>query len=577
MLIIIGKDVFILNGLNPEIQNTQAKKLNVAKILVACFCVLQRFANFNAVLFQPVIFCPMSVSVKQMHIILFFFFFPIIYALGQEKAIQKINVEDLQRHLSFLASDSLQGRGFATEVNGLEIAADYLAEYAQKIGLKPGAHKYFQHFDVISTSPVTDGAVLKISRGKNRGDYETHSMINLSDGADIQLESKEIVFVGFGLPDEKTGCNQPENIDIKGKVAMMVVGSPSDFDKSHRFEWNYRHELAKMEKAKQAGAVGVLLVASPLDTANNMYERLHRSINRSDYQIATNENAAVTKNFMFVPTAVGDAILSKKGAIKKKVLKMARKKKANPFALGNATLTAQSRTKTHPVGAKNVIGIVEGSDPDLKNECVVFMAHYDHLGMDKNGDVFNGADDNGSGTVTLMEVAEAFMALEKKPKRSIVFLWVTGEEVGMLGSGHYTENPVFALAKTVACINIDMDGRVYEPRDSVWHGSPKLVKNFDGLYTLTNDASPAIKTINTKMCRQLGLKPDYSLPKNFLRSSDHYHFHRHGVPVINYATGYHADYHKTTDEVSRIDFNKIKRVADLCFLVGMEIANNGEL
>ena len=125
----------------------------------------------------------------------------------------------------------------------------------------------------------------------------------------------------------------------------------------------------------------------------------------------------------------------------------------------------------------------------------------------------------------------------------------------------------------MACINIDMDGRVYEPRDSVWNKSPKKVKDFDGLFTLCNNVWPEIKEINNSNCEKLGLIPDNSLPPNFLRSSDHYHFHKNGIPIINYATGYHADYHKVGDEVSKINFDKMKRVADLCFLVGYEIAN----
>jgi Zn-dependent M28 family amino/carboxypeptidase len=205
------------------------------------------------------------------------------------------------------------------------------------------------------------------------------------------------------------------------------------------------------------------------------------------------------------------------------------------------------------------------------------MAHYDHLGIDNSGDVFNGADDNGSGTVTLLEVAEAFMSLKEKPKRSIVFLWVTAEEVGLLGSKYYVENPVFPIEKTVACINIDMAGRVFEQRDTVWNKSAKLVKDFDGLYTLTNNVWPKLKEINSAACSMLGLIPDYSLPSGFLQSSDHFSFHSHGVPVINYATGYHADYHKVTDEISRINFDKMKRVADLCFLVGFEIANSEKI
>jgi hypothetical protein len=223
--------------------------------------------------------------------------------------------------------------------------------------------------------------------------------------------------------------------------------------------------------------------------------------------------------------------------------------------------------------AQNVVGILEGSDENLKNECIVFMAHYDHLGTDKKGNIFNGADDNATGCAILIELAEAFAQLEKRPRRSIVFLWTTAEEIGMLGSQYYVNNPAFALEKTKACINIDMAGRVYEQRDSVRENSPKLVKSFDGIYTLINDVSPELDKITVSACNQLDLIPDKSLPDYFFRSSDHRHFHSREVAVLNLSTGYHADYHKVTDDVSRIRFDKVKRVANLCFLVGLEMAN----
>ena len=121
-----------------------------------------------------------------------------------------------------------------------------------------------------------------------------------------------------------------------------------------------------------------------------------------------------------------------------------------------------------------------------------------------------------------------------------------------------------------------MVGRVYEPRDSVWNKSPKLVKDFDGIFTLTNNVWPGLQQISDSICSELGLIPDNTLPSNFLRSSDHYNFHKNGVPILNVANGYHADYHKPTDEISKINFDKMKRVADFVFMVGMEVANRQE-
>jgi Zn-dependent M28 family amino/carboxypeptidase len=150
---------------------------------------------------------------------------------------------------------------------------------------------------------------------------------------------------------------------------------------------------------------------------------------------------------------------------------------------------------------------------------------------------------------------------------------VTGEETGMFGSRYYVANPLFPLDKTIACINLDMVGRVFEPRDTVWKTSPKMVKDFDGIFALSGKENPWLVDISDAVCQQLGLIPDKSLPSNFLRSSDHYQFYSKGVPILNYATGYHADYHKPTDEVSKINFQKMKRVADLCFEVGSRVTN----
>ncbi len=122
-----------------------------------------------------------------------------------------------------------------------------------------------------------------------------------------------------------------------------------------------------------------------------------------------------------------------------------------------------------------------------------------------------------------------------------------------------------------------MNGRVFEARDTVWGKSPKSAKDFDGLYTVTNDFWPGLKEINSRVCTSLGLIPDYSLPPNYISGSDHFSFHRKGVPVLNYSTGYHANYHKVTDDIEKINLEKMKRIADLCFLVGFEIANGKKL
>ncbi len=498
-------------------------------------------------------------------------------SFAQESGLKYINKEDLKRHLNFIASDSLQGRTFGTTVPGLEIAADYLKKNIEKLGLTPGVDDYFQTVPIVSSQPDAENSFLEIKDNKGNVILKTDSIIGMPAGSDILISNAEIVFGGFGYYDEKTGYDDFQDIEIQSKVVMFSIGTPDWFQNNEMPRWNNQLETSKIKRAMEAGAAGIIITDSPFDEANEIYNRIYRRRNRTDFHLKIVENKRENNSFLFTTSAQADALLGENGKLKNLLLKISKEKNPGSFTIKGIHATVSVKSKTEHLQAKNVIGIIEGKDPVLKDECVVFMAHYDHLGIDKNSVVFNGADDNGSGTVTLLEVAEALMSLPEKPNRSIVFLWVTGEEVGMLGSQYYSDNPAFPLEKTVACINIDMDGRVFEPRDTIWNKSPKMVKDFNGLFTLTNDFWPGLKEINSSACKNLGLVPDYSLPSGFLRSSDHFSFHNKGVPILNYATGYHADYHKVTDDISRINFDKMKRVADLCFLVGYEIANSEKI
>jgi hypothetical protein len=377
------------------------------------------------------------------------------------------------------------------------------------------------------------------------------------------------VFVGFGN-------NEINESDIEGKIVVCSQGSKELFTdwKWEQTGWSNYSESKKFSKLAALAPKAIIMVLLPNDKAERSYKNIERWMNRERYTLKTLGDEKQVP-VLLAPASFGEMFVNKSSSYRKALKKYATTGSLHHFRTHEQRLNLRIGTNFEHTNAQNVMGWIEGSDPLLKDEYVVFVAHYDHLGVASDGDVYNGADDNGSGTVAIMEVAKAFSQLEVKPKRSIVFLWVTCEEIGHLGSTYYSDNPVFPLEKTVAAINLDMVGRVYDgPRDDVWEKSPKKVKDFNGLYTLSNDIWPELAKINQEKCKQLGLVPDTSLPKErFLRSSDHYHFHKKGVPILNYATGYHADYHKPGDEVDKINFDKIKRVADLCFLVGYEIAN----
>ncbi|WP_303920579.1 M20/M25/M40 family metallo-hydrolase [Draconibacterium sediminis] len=490
-------------------------------------------------------------------------------ASAQNEALSKIDIPELKEYLTFIASDELQGRALGTEVDGLEITANYLAAYAKEIGLKPAADNYFQTVPILHTVPGTDDFI-EVKNKKGKSVYRSEELVKLTQTSGVfSLDEEPVTFIGFG--------ENIESLDINDKLVIVAQGSAESFLGEEKFEWQNRVESTKISAILEKQPKALLMITNPKDTENKTFKQLQGWMSRSGYSVKTNDDITTQPAVLLATSKVADALLGKKGQYLKYLEKVAAGSEAVTEVA--ETLSLKSGAEPELLEAKNVVAYVEGSDPVLKNEYVVFMAHYDHLGVGKDGDVYNGADDNGSGTVAIMEVAEAFASLKVKPKRSIIFLWVTCEEKGHFGSSYYCDHPLFPLDKTVASINLDMVGRVYDgPRDDVWKDSPKKVKDFDGLYTLSNDVWPELAEINATHCAELGLVPDTSLPKErFLRASDHYHFHKYGVPILNYATGYHADYHKVGDEIERINFEKIKRVADLCFLVGFDLANKKDI
>ena len=228
--------------------------------------------------------------------------------------------------------------------------------------------------------------------------------------------------------------------------------------------------------------------------------------------------------------------------------------------------------KNKIIRGENVLGYIEGTD--LKDELIIITAHYDHLGKHDTL-LFNGADDDGSGTVAIMEIAEAFMLAKrdgKGPRRSILIMPVSGEEKGLLGSKYYTDNPVFPLRKTIANLNIDMIGRI---------DNMHLDGNY--VYLIGSDMlSKELHNISEKINKKhIGLELDYTYnteddPHRYYYRSDHYNFAKNNIPVIFYFNGVHEDYHKTTDTIEKIDFNKIEKITRFVFLTAWELANREE-
>lgn len=501
---------------------------------------------------------------------LFLLFSCSVYAQGIN--LNSVSKTKLMKHVNFLASDSLQGRGLNGTFPAADIAADYLVTTIRETGLQFSRKNYSQNFNLITSRRDDTNTVLKIYSNRKEKVIRSDRFTVLNQNSEILEVAGEPIFAGFGWNDEASGYNDLNGLDLKNKVVLISAGTPETFAKEFSHLWNNALERNKTDLIFGAGARAVILITHPKDTENKTFKQIARFANKQSYSLEKKASGNTT-NLVIATPDVADAILGGKGRWSKALQKIIKKEEPLSFKVKNKIRLTSVR-KTEEIKSRNVIGFLEGSDPVLKEECVVFMAHYDHIGINEKGEIFNGADDNASGTSALLEIARAFSLSPEKPRRSIVFLWVTAEEVGLIGSEFYSKNPVFPLDKTVACINLDMVGRVYEPRDSVWAHSPKLVKPFNEIYTLVNDFNPDLKKITEANCATLGLIPDFSLPDNFFYSSDHYHFHRNKVPVLNLSTGYTADYHQPTDDAERINFDKLKKVAELCFLLGISLANN---
>ena len=232
---------------------------------------------------------------------------------------------------------------------------------------------------------------------------------------------------------------------------------------------------------------------------------------------------------------------------------------------------------TNDLEVYNVFGLIEGSDPVLKDEVVIYTAHYDHLGTDGNGGVFNGADDNASGSVALIEIAEAFMKEKKRPKRSVGFLWVSAEEIGLFGSQYFANHPLVPRINIAAAINLDMVGRTKMEEDVKSKVSGLSIQAGDSVRVIGGLQSKVLMDINKKTLDEMGLAGNYEYndtnhPYRYFYRSDHVSFAMKDIPVLSYSTGTHRDNHMLTDVEERIDYDKFLIMTRFCYKVGFNVA-----
>ncbi|MVN92508.1 M28 family peptidase [Mucilaginibacter aquatilis] len=465
------------------------------------------------------------------------------------KYAKYITVENAKKHLTVVASDEMEGR--ETGKPGADRAAKYLAGEYQKLGLLP-ANKGSYFLDVplsvtsFSVNSMTvNGA--KLTQGKD---------FSVLGGSGVKtINVQEVVFVGYGSEAEL------KDISVEGKAVLVITEPKPGAEAPARGAFN-RVAVALMAK-KAALVLGVGKV-NPI-IANN---------GRMTLKSATPRPIADRAPILMVSNTVADNLLKASGKNYEQL------KAAPAVQTVKASVEAAYATTTTDAKAVDIVAMIPGSDPKLKEEVLVFSAHYDHIGMEPEGTpgdrINNGADDDGSGTVGILEIATAFMKAKKDgkgPRRTVLFLGNVGEEKGLLGSEYYSQNPVFPMANTITDLNIDMIGR----RDPAHKDSPDYcyLIGSDKLSTTLHKISENANNTYTKLAVDYKYN-DPKDPERIYYRSDHYNFAKHNVPIVFYFDGVHEDYHRVSDEVSKIDFPLLVKRTQLVFYTGWELANRDE-
>jgi len=451
-----------------------------------------------------------------------------------------ITEEELREHLTILASDAYLGRDTGKE--GQKMAAAYLKNEFVRAGIPPVnapdptdiIEGYFQPYDLIEDKTGSISI-----EGYGRTLVYKKELIYFNEVLVADLGITEALHLGSAL-----------NLPKQGITGKTVLVNATDMGQGAEVISVLRKRL---EAVRSAGA-SLILVSVP--SLGMMMEGMHlpgTSLRLAD-QVETTSTTGSIGQMIMVDEAAMNALLRTTT-----MAKLARKKKARIVPL-NCTVKATSGAKR--ITAENVLAYIEGSDK--KDEVVVITAHYDHIGVE-NGVVYNGADDDGTGTVALIEIAEAFAKAKAEghgPRRSVLVMPVSGEEKGLLGSRYYSDHPIFPLENTVADLNIDMIGRT----DSAHATSPPYVYII-GSDRLSTELHMANEQANASYAK-LDLDYQYNAesdPNRFYYRSDHYNFARKGVPSIFYFSGVHDDYHQPGDDVEKIQFNLLHQRTLLVF------------
>ena len=452
-------------------------------------------------------------------------------AAKPEAYAKTITADDLKKHLYIIASKEMGGR--ETGMEGERKAAAYIENEFRRIGLQPGAEGGFQMYFNVYQDSLTEAA---LEVNGQRYTLNTDYVPNIAANSDALLRFSEVVFIGSAAADTV------KNMNLAGKLVIL-------------------HNIGLFPFLQNKGVGGVLLVSStfprttPFNRKGNQTNNIfRRAIRPQEFTVSESVARAILKDDF-------DRTKTDKGLVKSY----------------NAEVLLATRKTPLPLQTSNVIGVLPGTD--LKDEYLVITAHHDHIGKRGDSIINYGADDDGSGTVSVIELAEAFAkakAAGRGPRRTVVFMTVSGEEKGLWGSEYYAAHPLFPLEKTTANLNIDMIGRSDPERKK---GDSLNYVYVVGDDKLSSDLRPISEAANKKYTK-MELDYKFNDPKDPMRiyfRSDHYNFAKNGVPIIFYFNGTHADYHRPTDTPDKINYPLLAKRAQLVFYTAWEMANRNQM
>jgi Zn-dependent M28 family amino/carboxypeptidase len=464
------------------------------------------------------------------------------------KFAETITAEDLKKHLTIVASAEMEGRETATP--GEYKAAAYIMEQMKLIGLQPGNNgQWLQPYNVYRDSLTEASLEIKGTKFELFKDFSA-TTANFNS----HMAFSEVMYINM-----EDSIWKGNKADVNGRIVLVRYKAPAaPANGGMRMGGFGAGALINQLSAK--GAAAILVVGDRVNT--NSKEPVMSGMTVNKYPTRQSANSFVISEAVAAQILGADADAEKAGKLTSKALK--------------APVAYSYHEKTIHLISNNILGFLEGGDK--KDEFLVITGHYDHIG--RRGDIINyGADDDGSGTVGVLEVAEAFVkakAAGKGPRRSILFMTVSGEEKGLWGSAHYAANPVYPLDKTTADLNIDMIGRtdtIYEKKkDSAMYvyvvGEDKLSSELPMISATANK--------NTKLVIDQRYNDPNDRQRIYFRS-DHYNFAKNGVPILFYFDGIHRDYHRPTDTVDKIEFPLMAKRAQLVFYTAWDIANRNEM